>query len=440
MREPISRSPRSVIERAGEPKSVAIFSKMMPQPAPQGHLKYMYAYVQFLESRGHRVHIVLSAPEVPFVFSRLGRLFPSGRVTIHAPNIHHMGRWHLVTHPTRVAKNLLSKALTPFPSVGAVVKRRILRLLGKSRHTSESNAGAKIIVESPESHHSQAGIRFAAAALSRIDPAVVFFNMIFTVQAAEKMTSSATKYVITHDVYNERHATLVARGFEVHPRPLTPESEAQLLMKFDSLIAIQPQEAESLATLCPDREVLTIPFPVTLVEHDMAAEKPGRCLFAANAALTNVDGLNWFLSEVWPSIMARAPHATLHVCGAVCEEIRTPLAGVIYRGIVPSLKREFEEAALVILPMRSGSGLKIKAVEALAHGLPCVTTTIGAQGLSHDGELPYLVADTPERFADQVVELLSDEPSRRRLSAAALALCAQFTAERVFKPLMDRGL
>ncbi len=439
MHEPVTPS-RSGIERAGETKSVAIFAKMMPYPAPRGHLKYMYAFVQFLENRGHRVHIVLSASEVPFVCSRLGRIFPSGRVTIHAPNVYHIGRWHLVTHPTRVAKNLLSKALAPFPSLGAVVKGRILRLLGKSRHTNENNAGAKIIVESPKSYHSEDGIRFAAAALSRIDPAAVFFNTIFAVRAAEKMQSSATKYVITHDVYHERHATLVARGYEVRPQPMTAEDEARLLGNFDSIIAIQPQEAESFATICPDKDVLTIPYPVTLVEHDMAAEKPGRCLFTASASLPNVDGLNWFLSEVWPSIVARAPQATLHVCGAVCEEIRTPLAGVVYRGIVPSLEREFEEAALVVLPMKTGSGLKIKAVEALAHGLPCVTTTIGAQGLHHDGELPYRVADTPERFADQVVELLSDEASRRRLSAAALALCGRFTAAHVFKPLMDRGL
>ncbi len=239
---------------------------------------------------------------------------------------------------------------------------------------------------------------------------------------------------------HKRHATFLARGYEVRPRLIEPEDEADLLRAFDVIVAIQPEEAQDFAAICPEREVVTIPFPVRPSPRKSDREVKGRCLFVGSAAMHNIDGLQWLLSEVWPSIAAHSTDFTLHVCGPVCEGVHVRVAGVVYRGIVPDLEQEYSEAALVIVPLRAGSGLKIKILEALSFGCPCVTTKIGAQGLLQEGELPFVVADPPDKFADLTIELLSSEQARGRLRAATSEFCAQYSPEHVFQVLADRCL
>ena len=239
---------------------------------------------------------------------------------------------------------------------------------------------------------------------------------------------------------HKRHATFLARGYKVRPRLIEPEYEAELLRAFDVIIAIQPEEAQDFAAICPEKEVVTIPFPIIPTPRKSDREVKGRCLFVGSAAMHNIDGLQWVLSEVWPSIAAHSPDFTLHVCGTVCEGVHVRVAGVVYRGIVPDLEQEYSEAALVIVPLRAGSGLKIKILEALSYGCPCVTTKIGAQGLLQEGELPFVVADPPDKFADLTIELLSSEQARGRLRAATSEFCAQYSPEHVFQVLTDRCL
>lgn len=173
--------------------------------------------------------------------------------------------------------------------------------------------------------------------------------------------------------------------------------------------------------------------------RDDRLEVPGRCLFTGSINHPNVDGLRWFLAEVWPQVITRVPGASFHVCGSVCEVVNSGGPGVVFRGEVPDLSKEYVEASLGIICLQSGSGLKIKIVEALAHGVPCVTTTIGAQGLERVDTSPFVVADAAQEFADRVAELLADDNARQRLKAGIPGHCAQFSPDRVFADLVTRG-
>ncbi len=159
-----------------------------------------------------------------------------------------------------------------------------------------------------------------------------------------------------------------------------------------------------------------------------------------SVGLHNVDGLRWFLEQVWPTIVERLPAATLHVCGSVCEEVRERAKGVVYRGEIPNLDGEYAKAALVIVPLRSGSGLKIKTIEAMSHGRARVTTSIGAQGLARGDKAPFLVADDAVDFAAAVIKLLRDDDARHEVSAKARQGRSPYTAAAASAPLRERGL
>ncbi|MGH6958583.1 MAG: glycosyltransferase, partial [Caulobacteraceae bacterium] len=105
--------------------------------------------------------------------------------------------------------------------------------------------------------------------------------------------------------------------------------------------------------------------------------------------------------------------------------------GVRYLGFVDRLDPLYADAGVVISPLTGGSGLKIKLIEALAHGKACVATSVTLQGVEEEAAHAVAVADTPEAFASSVVELLSSEPRRIELGRRALAVVrASFSAER----------
>ena len=86
-------------------------------------------------------------------------------------------------------------------------------------------------------------------------------------------------------------------------------------------------------------------------------------------------------------------------------------------GYVPDLDPFLASASVSIVPLRVGGGTRLKILNALAHGIPTVSTTIGAEGLDLEDGRDLLLADDPETFAHQVAVLLSDEDQRARLRA-----------------------
>jgi succinoglycan biosynthesis protein ExoO len=152
-------------------------------------------------------------------------------------------------------------------------------------------------------------------------------------------------------------------------------------------------------------------------------------LFVGSAAAPNVDGIKWFLEASWPLIRRRKPDAILYVAGAVCGALGPASAGVKFLGFVDNLAPLYAEAGVVVSPLRVGSGLKIKLIEALSHGKALVGTPQTLQGVEPLLADAILLAETPEGFATAVAELLDD--SRRRYELATRAL---YTLARYFSP------
>jgi glycosyltransferase involved in cell wall biosynthesis len=154
---------------------------------------------------------------------------------------------------------------------------------------------------------------------------------------------------------------------------------------------------------------------------------PGRLLFAGTMSYQpNADAARWLGEEIFPAVRERRPDATLSIVGRDPPASVRALAskpGVDVPGRVADLEPWLAGAEVVLAPMLSGSGTKLKVIEAMAAGRPVVATAIGAEGIeATDDELR--VADGADRFADAVVELLDDPARARRIGAAARALAA----------------
>lgn len=137
----------------------------------------------------------------------------------------------------------------------------------------------------------------------------------------------------------------------------------------------------------------------------------------------NQEGLQWFTREVLPRILERRPRARLVVVGSEPPPRHSlPFTdSVELRGFVDDVREPLGRYAVFVCPILSGSGMRVKLLEAFAAGIPVVSTALGAEGLAdRDGELCAL-ADDPAAFAEKVVELLSDPAKASQLALRARA-------------------
>jgi glycosyltransferase involved in cell wall biosynthesis len=166
------------------------------------------------------------------------------------------------------------------------------------------------------------------------------------------------------------------------------------------------------------------------------AKQAGTVLFVGSLDwLPNVDGLRWFVAEVWPLVRRDHPEARLRLVGRNPTSEIQSLAehpGVELVGPVPDTRPWLADSEVSIVPLRIGGGTRLKVFEAMAMGLPVVSTPLGAEGLQVQSGEHLLLAEGAEKVAEAVVRLLRSEELRMALGRAARNLVVtRFSSESV---------
>lgn len=300
---------------------------------------------------------------------------------------------------------------------------------------------------------------FAANPLSSIDPvsAVLLERLCLQlrpitvmcqkVQTTVPAAAIARRHGIpvlldVHDVLSVRHqrAKQVKTNVNLGGRPFTQDDELALLNQFDGLIAIQPEEASWLGQLLLKKRIIVAPHPPDRIippRPEVISKEAPILLYVGSKVSHNADALQYFLTEQFPTIREAFPAVKLQICGSICERVCDPLPNVQYLGICNDLQPFYDRATLVINPVRFGSGLKIKTVEALAQSKCLVTTPIGAEGyLSHAGKV--FVCSSPEEMGKTIVSLLNDLGMVRRYELAAYAFVLDYLSPEIcYRDLMQ---
>ena len=127
----------------------------------------------------------------------------------------------------------------------------------------------------------------------------------------------------------------------------------------------------------------------------------------------NVQGLLWFLKEVWPKLRQAEPDLAFDIVGKNPDprllELTSSLTGVRLLGFVEDLDTVYRTARVSVAPLLFGSGMKVKVLDAMARGLPIVTTPVGAEGLDYRNHEHLAVAETADGMASAILHLLHDE-------------------------------
>jgi len=230
--------------------------------------------------------------------------------------------------------------------------------------------------------------------------------------------------------------------------------ETALFRKAGHVIAVSEHDAGIVRAVAGHNRVTAVPPGVEPEQLTPRARnpQPGRVLYVGHMEhLPNLMGLMFLYGQVWPHLTKEVPFARLIVAGTGTREELGRLGprmlarmdrdpAVEIAGFVPDLYALMDTCAVMAAPLDAGSGVRNKVIEAMAAGLPVVTTALGAEGLAVEHERELLIADDAAGSARELVRLLKDEQLQARLSAAGRELVArEHDNERIVKRL-ERAL
>jgi len=245
---------------------------------------------------------------------------------------------------------------------------------------------------------------------------VVVVEYIFFSKALSCFPSSTLKIIDTHDVFTDRYQHFLNNNMPPAWYSTTQKEERKALNRADAVIAIQDEERRFFANLTRT-PVLTVGHLVALTTPTVSNDSY-KIFYVASHNASNIASIKWFIDKPFLSIKKTLPEATLIIAGKICDSL-PDTEGVLKLGVVSELSEIYEQADVVINPMLSGTGLKIKNVEALGYAKPLITSSVGATGLEDGAGQAYLLADDAQQFAQSVIEVLTDRKLNEKLSLQA---------------------
>jgi glycosyltransferase involved in cell wall biosynthesis len=218
-------------------------------------------------------------------------------------------------------------------------------------------------------------------------------------------------------------------GYEVEYRRVR-RYEAAVVRHFPALAVSSEADKRALGGRA---NVRVIPNGVDLEQFTFQGaegREPATLVFTGNMGYhPNEEAVVWMAGEVWPILRAKRPDVRLQIVGATPTDrvraLHNADNGIEVLGKVPEVTTYLHKATIAVCPMRSGSGIQNKVLEAMATGTPVVATSIANRGVQGHPERDLLVADTAETFAQAITNLLDNPARREQLAASAQHFVSQ---------------
>lgn len=221
--------------------------------------------------------------------------------------------------------------------------------------------------------------------------------------------------------------------------------EKSYVNSYDVLVPITPRDADTFAALDNHK-----PVHVAQTGYDLPDIKPNRTdilfpsLFHLGALdwFPNQEGLIWFLDNVWPDLLYEYPNLRFHIAGRNAptwlKHKFIQYRNIVFMGEIESAFQFMSMYAIMVVPLLSGGGMRIKIIEGLALGKTIVSSTLGAEGIPAIHGKEIMIADTPEDFKAMIVKLLNDRALFDEVGANASSLVSRnFDNQKISTSLLD---
>jgi glycosyltransferase involved in cell wall biosynthesis len=206
------------------------------------------------------------------------------------------------------------------------------------------------------------------------------------------------------------------------------------------IVAISATDHARYLELGCQAPLLTIPFGIDTEHYANSGTGTVSASFFHIGAMDwqpNREAIEWLLAEVWPKVQDQCT-AELHLAGRALAADFTKAKGVVVQGEVDSAVAFMHAHTIMVVPLRSGGGIRVKIIEAMAAGKAIVTTSVGAEGIGGTNGEHYIVADTADAFADAMCSLAANPARVAHIGALAKRFAAEnFDNRKLTERLVD---
>lgn len=214
-----------------------------------------------------------------------------------------------------------------------------------------------------------------------------------------------------------KHLSLTLRAYEL-----------EHINDYDGVVCITRNDADYFRANGSRRPIVDIAFGMEAEDMTGVEVEPDSLFHIGSMDwLPNRESIEWLLDEVWPVVHREAPTAKLYLAGRKMPDslLMADIEGVKVVGEVDDAMRFIGSKQINIVPLRSGSGIRVKIIEAMSVGKTVITTTVGAQGIDCIDGKNILIASTPQEFAAQVKRCVSDPEFCQSVGREAHRLIAE---------------
>lgn len=206
--------------------------------------------------------------------------------------------------------------------------------------------------------------------------------------------------------------------------------EGQMCREFDAVLAVSQEDKAALEEAAGQSlDITVIPIAIDTDEVTPVARQLGADHILHIGTMywpPNIDAVKWFVHEVYPIIRQQRPDVQFDVVGsrppAELLALNDTSLGINVTGYVKDPTPYHQRAAVIVVPLRAGGGMRVKILNALAQGLPVVSTALGVEGIAAVPGRDLLVANTAETFAEAVIQVMNAPALAARLGAAGRRL------------------
>lgn len=195
----------------------------------------------------------------------------------------------------------------------------------------------------------------------------------------------------------------------------------------DAIVTITDEDKKTIALICPNTPINTCLTGVNLNNYSRVSNpKQLNTLFhfASMDWMPNIEAVDWLLNTVWNEVLKQNPSAQLIIAGRGMPDRlkKMNLKNITIIDDVKNAQEFYNMYDIMLVPLWSGSGLRIKLVEGLAYGKAIITTSIGAEGIPYSTNKDLLIADSSSDFVKSILSLLSDANQKQNLQLSARTL------------------
>ncbi len=256
-----------------------------------------------------------------------------------------------------------------------------------------------------------------AAQKQGYNPRIVLDQHNAVFQVPRRMAEQARNFMLRWLL--EREARVMARY------------EIETCRKFDRVVWVTGEDQEAVSqqasvlsfqtSLKNQKQEMVIPIcidPATVEPVELREDSQEMLFLGGMHWPPNADGVKWFAREVFPLVKAACPAAQLVVVGKQPPDELGGMEGIITTGYVDEAEPYWQRSRVFIVPLRAGGGMRVKILDAWAHGVPVVSTATGAEGIRVEDGKDLLLADSPHSFAEAVLRLLADANLAQQIGRA----------------------